>query len=142
MANGTYRLIVQDGVTYLYDQARAKILSITRTKFRSGIRHHNVSNQFMRLEDGQPSMAVGDGLIRKATIVGLVASCKGNAIWAFEVYRNNETTPLASLSLTNASFNRTTSLNIDVEQGDILHYKLNGVNVSSPRGIVELAWRL
>lgn len=142
MPNTFPRIIVREGISYIYDQTRGKILSTARPLLRCGRRFDTVTNTYLRVEDGQPAMAVGDALIRPATITGLTLNCEFNATWAFEVYKRGSPTLLASLSVIAGKEAHSAAIDADVAAGDVLLFKANGVNIPSPRAIVEIAWRV
>lgn len=136
------RVKIVNGITYLYDCTRSKYLSTSRAYLRSGIRHRKVTNQYMRVEDSQPTMTVGDDLPHNGTIVGLTANCEVPSTWVFEVYKKGTPTSIASLSLSSQASKEDETVDVDVSKGDVLLFKLNGVQIPFPRGMVEIAWRL
>jgi hypothetical protein len=141
MANSGINVVVKDGVSYVFDEARGKLLSIARVCLWSAVKSREVTNQFMRLEDGLPAMAVGDVVTRNGTITGLSLNTEASYSWTFEVYKQPSTL-LASLSAFSQSKSFDNTLNVDVNAGDVLLFKANGTNIPLPRGMVELAWRL
>ena len=142
MAQAGARIVMSQGVPYIYDQTRGKLLSMARIYLRSGIKSRNAGNQTMRLEDGMSAYDVGDALPRNATITGITLNCEASSSWAFEIYKRGTPAPIASLSVVSGIENHSTSINVDVSEGDILTFKLNGSNIPFPRGLVELAWRI
>lgn len=142
MTNVGPRILVQDGVTYVYDNTRGKMLSVDHLILRAGRKWPNVTNQALRVEDGQPMITVGDTIKLPATIVGLNANCESNATWTLQVLERSSPTVLASLTLVGESKKYDNTINVDVSAGAVLILKVNGVNVPYPRAMVELAWRL
>jgi hypothetical protein len=141
MANAGYRLIQQDGITYMFDTSRQKVLSITRAWLRAGVHSRNVSNQYLRVEDGQPMMSVGDVMPRPGTIVGINANTEVAATWTLEVYKRGASLPVYSLLISGQTQAEDT-VNVDVNTGDVLQLKLNGNHVAFPRAALEIAWRI
>lgn len=141
MATTGPRLISNNGILYGYDITRAKILSITRSCFRYSARGRAVKNQFLRVEDGTPTMTVGDIIIRNATITGLSVSTESAQSWSVEIYKNGDSTPILSLNLSSEKTKKA-DYNVDVSDGDILHVKASGENIQFPIVTIEIAWRL
>jgi hypothetical protein len=141
MASTGPRLISNNGILYWYDLARSKVLSVDRKTLRYSIRSRTVKNQFARLEDGTPTMSVGDFINRNATITGLSAVTEIPQTWDVEIYKNSDTVPIAILNLNTEQF-KNGDYNVDVASGDILHVKASGENIQFPIITIELAWRL
>ena len=142
MAFAGPRIITVDGVSYTYDRVRGKLLSTSRMYMRAGAAGRTVTNQYLRAEDGQPLMSVGDAMPRNATIVGITANTESSATWTVEVYKRGSVTLLASLPLVAISSWQVINLNADIASGDILLIKAVGANIPMPRSIIEIAWRL
>ena len=126
----------------MYDQTRSKMLSIPKMYLRAGTHRRTVTNEYLRLEDGQPAMTVGDALIRDATIMGITANCESNTNWTVKVFQKGSATPLVNLGMVWLSYKKDSSINMDVAAGSILLFKVEGTNVPFPRIILELAWKL
>lgn len=142
MPNTCPRILTVDGIQYMYDQTRGKVLSIPKVYLRAGTHRRTVTNEFLHLEDGQPAMTVGDALIRNATIMGITANCESNATWTVKVFKKGVTLPLVTLGLTSESYKKDSSLNVDAAIGSILLFKVEGSNIPFPRVLLELAWRI
>lgn len=143
MASSGIKIVERFGIAYSFDRARQKHLSFNRMYLRSGVAGRNVTDQYLRLEDGQPAMSVGDKVPRVATIVGLTANCETPADWTVEICRlSDPENPLVSFAIVNDSSGVKTDLNVDIGSGDILVYRIKGTNIPMPRIIVEIAWRL
>lgn len=126
----------------MYDQTRSKMLSIPKMYLRAGTHRRTVTNEYLRLEDGQPAMTVGDALIRDATIMGITANCESNTNWTVKVFQKGSATQLVNLGMVWLSYKKDSSINMDVAAGSILLFKVEGTNVPFPRIILELAWKL
>jgi hypothetical protein len=141
MASAGPKIIVDDGIAYLYDKDRLKFLG-TRVYLRYGAAGRKVSNQYLKMEDGSPSMAVGDMIPRNGTIVGITTNTEQLETWEAEVYKNQGATPVASLVIGNLSKLSSTNFNIDVNSGDIIQVRAKGSDITMPRVLIEIAWRL
>jgi hypothetical protein len=126
----------------MYDVTRGKLLSIPKVYLRAGTHRRTVTNEYLHLEDGQPAMSVGDGLIRNATIMGLTANCETNHSWTVKIFSKGVTLPLVTLSITGSSYKKDDTINVDAAAGSILLFKVEGNNIPFPRVLLELAWRL
>lgn len=141
MADAGPKIIVDDGIPYLFDRIRQKFLG-SRMYLRFGIASRTVSNQYLRMEDGQPSLSVGDMVPRPGTIVGITANTEVPSIWVVEVYKQGVPDPIATLSINNLSKLSNTNYNIDINSGDIIMVKAKGSDIQTPRVIIEITWRL
>lgn len=141
MVNVGPRLFVKDGISYIYDPLRGKILSTSRAYLNAGVKSRTVTNQYLRISGDIPTMGVGVDIPRKGTIVGLTVNCEIPYSWVLEIYKKGTATPIASIALVSQSKKEDTNLDVDVEQGDILQFKVNGTNVPLPTCLLELAWR-
>lgn len=142
MPNTTPRVVTVGGVQYMYDVTRGKLLSIPKVYLRAGTHRRTVTNEYLHLEDGQPSMSVGDGLIRNATIMGLTANCETDHNWTVKIFSKGVVLPLVTLVITGASYKKDEAINVDAPTGSILLFKVEGNNIPFPRVLLELAWRL
>ena len=142
MPNAGVRIISQNGIQYMYDSFRGKTLSIPKLYLRAGSHRRTVTNEYLRLEDGQPAMSVGDNLLRNATIVGVSVNCESSATWTLKVFKKGVTTPLLILPIVSNTKVENQGLNQDVDAGSVLLFKVEGSNIPFPRMLLELAWRL
>ena len=136
------RIIVVDGITYVYDVTRDKIISTTRAYFRAGMKHPSVSNKLLRLEDRQPTGLVGDALPRPAVITSVTANCGANATWDLKIYKKGTALEIVTLPIVAGMFAVDLTLDEDLTTGDVLLFKVVGTGVPYPRALLELAWRL
>ena len=141
MADAGPRIIVEDGIAYLYDRTRSKFLG-TRAYLRYGASGRSVSDQFLKVEDGQPTMSVGDMLPRKGTIVGITANTEIVGTWEVEVYKKDTALPIANLVINSLSKLSDTNYNVDIDSGDIIMVKAKGSDIHLPRVIIEVSWRV
>jgi len=142
MPNTTMRLINVNGIVYAYDGDRSKMLSISKEYVKAGIKRRTVTNEFLHVEDGQPTMSVGYPLIRPATITGLIIHCETAASWVLHILRLGSPSPLVSLAMSANTIASNQVLNRDVVAGSVLQLKAEGTNIPFPRAILELAWKL
>lgn len=143
MAKTGAKIVERLGIAYMYDRARQKHLSFDRLHLRAGASGRTVTDQSLKLEDGQPAMSVGDLIPRIATIVGLTANCESPTTWSVEICRKSDPeNPLVVFDLIDQDSGKVDDLNVDILSNDILIYKVKGENIPMPRIIVEIAWRL
>lgn len=129
------------GSMYIWDPERLKMLSINRIYLRAGTARRTVANEYLQLEGGQPSMTVGDALIRDATLISVTANCETTATWTLKVFAKGNPTPLAVLPMISNTTASNPSLNKDVPAGTVIQFFAEGSNIPFPRGLLELAWR-
>lgn len=143
MPNTTVRRILTvEGVQYYYDEMRDKTLSIPKVYLRAGIYRRTVTDEFLHLEDGQPAMSVGDGLFRDATLTAISANCEIAHTWTVKIFKKGVPSPLVTFPLAGLAFKDNTTLNVDVDRGSVLLFKVEGTNIPFPRILLELAWRI
>ena len=142
MPNTTLAIRTVESIHYVWDEARGKTLSIPKVYLRAGTHRRTVTNEYLRLEGGQPSMTVGDGLIRDATIIGITANCETAHNWTVKIFRKGVTSPLVTLNMVGQDYKKDSSLNVDVPGGSVLLFKVEGTNVPFPRVLIEIAWRV
>jgi hypothetical protein len=142
MPNTTVRILTVDGIQYYYDQTRLKTLSIPRVYLRAGTHRRTVTNEYLQLEGGQPAMTVGDDLLRDATITGITANCETSHTWAVKVFKKGVATPLITFNLASQNHKEDSSLNVDVDKGSVLLFKVEGISIPFPRLFLEVAWRV
>jgi hypothetical protein len=142
MPNTCPRIIVVDGIQYIYDVTRNKILSAARLYLRAGAKFHTVDTRMLRVEDGMPTGLVGDAMPRPATITGVSAHCASAATWHLKIYKKGTALEIVDLFIDGSAFAADNSLNMDLTTGDVLLFKLEGAGVPYPRALLELAWRL
>lgn len=94
------------------------------------------------MEDGQPSMSVGDMLPRQGSIVSITANTETLVVWEAEVYINKSATPIMTFLVNGLNKLSDTNINIDVASGDIIQVRAKGSNIPMPRVLIEIAWRL
>lgn len=142
MPNTTPRIITLNGIQYMYDVTRNKVLSIPKVYLRAGTHRRTVTDEYLRLEDGQPAMSVGDGVIRPATIMAITANCESAHTWTVKIFSKGTPLPLVTFAITAASYKKDEGISVDVPVGSVLLFKVEGNNIPFPRVLLELAWRL
>ncbi|MCG8804784.1 hypothetical protein G1K75_03845 [Tenacibaculum finnmarkense] len=130
-----------NGILYIYDGTRAKWLSVDRTMVGWGVNNANTGNEYLRQFNGAQSSQNGWRMIRNGTITAISAQTDINQTWTLEIRKNDGTTAIASLTITNQQGNHNNTLNIDVNEGDFIQAYCNGTNVSHPETLIEIAWR-
>jgi len=132
MPNAALRVYVKNGISYVWDKDRNKILS-SREYLKYAVRHKKVKNQFLRMEDGLPCMAVGDPMIRPGTITGIIANCAEPHTWTIQVFKKGDATPLVSEDIVVSTKLLKPYLDVDFEEGDILQCFASGVRGCAPK---------
>jgi hypothetical protein len=132
-------LAIVDDILYAYDATRTAWLSVQREKFIAA-RHAVATNVFLRGPDGVPQSVTGYRMPRNGTIVALWAQTGSSATWTLEVYRSGSA--IATLSISAASGDEDTTINVDVTAGDELKLRCNGTAIDNPVGAFEVAWRV
>ncbi|MCG8830006.1 hypothetical protein [Tenacibaculum finnmarkense] len=130
-----------NGILYIYDGTRAKWLSVDRTMVGWGVNNANTGNEYLRQFNGAQSNRNGWRMIRNATITAISAQTNINQTWTLEIRKNDGTTAIASLTITNQQGNHNNTLNIDVNEGDFIQAYCNGSSVDYPETLIEIAWR-
>lgn len=129
-----------DGLPYLQDPSRGKLLSISRPVFTAG--YYGLAQRHRYLRMDSVTMAGAQGLLmpRDATICAAWAKSRSAGAWSLEIRKNGIPITLIAVSIV-GSFGSDTTLNIDVDAGDHIQFYMNGINVDHPIVGVELAWR-
>jgi len=96
----------------------------------------------MRLEDAQPSMSVGDKMVRNGTIISVTLNCEPSSTWNLKIFKLGSASPLVTLPTSSPTGAADSTLNVDFNAGDVLSFYMAGVAVKFPRALIELAWRL
>lgn len=128
-----------NGVPYMADPLRGKLLSVTRATQSFGYYGPNQSDRYLRLSEVTTS---GNGymMMRDATITGLATRSRSNANYQLEIRKNDQPSPLYMLNA-NAGNGIADTLDIDLDAGDFVQIYLNGSAVDHPLAFLELAWR-
>ena len=136
------QLAVKDGILCVYDGTRSKWLSVQRIQLPFGTAKQ-VMDQYLAFGAGSlPSNNSGYRMLRDATIVGISGQLDASGTCDMHVRKNDVATNIATLSLSSVVGNQSTSLNIDVSQGDYLQAFLeSAAKVEDPMMVVEIAWR-
>lgn len=143
MPNTFPRIVTVNGIQYMTDASRGyKLLSIPKLYLRAGTKRRTVTNEFLQLEGGQPSMTVGDNLPRAGTIVGITANCETVSSWVLKIFKKGVPTPLVSLPIVSNTKAENQTLNQDVDAGSVILFYGEGSNIPFPRAMLEIAWRL
>ncbi|MCG8827775.1 hypothetical protein G1J88_05150 [Tenacibaculum dicentrarchi] len=130
-----------NGILYIYDGTRMKWLSVDRTMIGWGRDNDNTTDQYLRQFNGAPSNKNGWRMIRNATITAITAQTDIDQTWTLEIRKNDGTTAIASLTMTNQQGNHNNAVNIDVNEGDFIQAYCNGTSVDFPETLIEIAWR-
>ena len=128
-----------NGLPYLQDPLRGKLLSLTRLTQSFNYYGPNQESRYLRLGDVVGS---GNGLImtRNACITALTAKSRSLNSWTVEIRKNDQATPLHTLNV-NAGLGIADTLDINVNAGDFVQIFINGSAIDHPLAFIELAWR-
>ena len=130
-----------DGLLYIFDGTRNKWLSVDRTTVGWGRNSANTTNEYLRQFNGALSSQNGWRMIRNGTITAITAQSNINQTWTFEVRKNDATTVVTSITMTNVQGNHNNTINIDINEGDFLQAYCNGTSIDYPEALIEIAWR-
>jgi hypothetical protein len=140
---GNNSLQIDNGILWVYDEGRGKWLSSFRATFDAGEKGR-VKNKYLIVHDGQTTNLSGFRLPRKATITAVSAQTRNVETWTLHIRRNGSPTNIASLTMSAVDGNHTSSLNIDVDEGDRVQFfaeTTNFLGIKDPLIWVEIAWR-
>jgi len=129
-----------EGMAYLNDPFRGKILSATRPTITAGWYGLNQTNRYLRVEGVTTFGDSGFLLPRDATITALWAKSRSAGNWNIEIRKNNAPITLAAVPVS-GGFGASTVLDFDVNQGDTIQFYLSGAAVDHPIVGLEIAWR-
>lgn len=131
--------ITVSGITYIYDEDRAKWLSANRINIGFGA-EGLVTNSILR-QNGVGSNIGGLRMFRDATITSISATTDTVRLWRFAIFRNrnifNSLFVSPIIPVTGASIES----NIDLDRGDTITCVASGTNIPSPQVWLEVAWR-
>lgn len=134
-------LIVEGGVLWVYDETRGKWLSSSRITAISG-RKGRIKNGYLRLIDGQTSNLTGYRMTRSGVLTSLAVQTRTDETWTLRV-RNNGI-DIASLAITAADGAHNRTLNVNVEEGDLIEFYADTtafMGIRDPFVWAEIAWR-
>jgi hypothetical protein len=119
---------------YFYDTTRSKDLGVAVIEVAGARDSVATTNQYLRTFDGLPFNLCGSALPWNATLIGIVMSGEEtNQTWTIHIRKNNSTTSLASLTITNAYVNYAWNYNVDFSAGDRIQLYLSGNSIDYPQ---------
>ncbi len=119
---------------YFYDTTRNKTLGVAIIEVGGARESVSTTNQYLRTYDGIPFNLSGTALPWGATLVGIVMSGEEtNQTWTIHVRKNNSTTSLTSLTITNSYENHDWSKDVDFSAGDRIQLYLSGNSIDYPQ---------
>jgi len=133
--------VANDGLLYAYDAVRTKWLSVDRTMFGWGRNDANTTDEYLRQYNGALSNNNGWRMIRDGTITAITVQTDAAESCTIEIRKNDTTTIISSLTLTNEEGRHDNTINIDFNEGDFLQCFLNGTDIDFPQVLIEIAWR-
>lgn len=136
------QLTTKDGTLFVYDGARSKWISTSRLPFLFG-RKGKTTDQYLNICGGSiPSNLTGIPIPKNAVIVAIMGEFESSGTGTFEIRKNDETTPILSLTLTSQTKNKNITANIDINADDTLQgYFSSDEKCDSPTVFLEIAWR-
>jgi hypothetical protein len=118
---------------YFYDTTRSKTLGVAILQIGCGRNSANTTDQYLRTFNGVPMNQTGVALPWDVTLIGGVAmGARNDQTWTVRLRKNDSTTNLASLSVTNAYENHVTDADIDFDEGDRIQIYMDGTNINYP----------
>lgn len=133
--------VANDGLLYAYDAVRTKWLSVDRTMFGWGRNSANTTDEYLRQYNGAFSINNGWRMIRDGTITAITVQTDAAESCTIEIRKNDTTTIISSLTLTNEEGRHDNTINVDFDEGDFLQCYLNGTDIDFPQVLIEIAWR-
>lgn len=133
-----------EGLLQLYDNTRAKWLSVDRSIFAFSANHVKARGErWLRAAGYLPSNNTGYKIPRNATITSLTIQAKQSGSGTFRIFaiRNGVKIVLHTETLTSTDDFVDDALNVDLNAGDNLSVLLLAGQFDYPIVIVELAWR-
>jgi len=109
--------------------------------FSGGRQGSTITDVYLRGPGGTPMNLSGFVIPFDAKIVALSAATRDAETWVFEVRKNNNTSPIASLSVVGVERDYDDSLSVDINAGDELQFYCNGTNIAAPSGSVVVRRR-
>ena len=137
----TTEIVWSDGIPYLLDPDRGKLLSLPRPIITGAYYGKNQASRYLRISGVATAGEQGFYIPRDATITAMWAKSRSVGNWILEVRRNGIAINLAAITI-NIGAGSDTVLDLDVDAGDCLQLRLNGSGVDHPIASVEIAWRL
>jgi len=137
---GAQNIVFVDGMPYLPDPSRGKLLSIGRPVLSAAYYGLNQSSRYLRMDGVTMAGAQGFLMPRDATITAMWAKSRSTGSWNVEVRKNGIPITLVSIPVV-GSFGSDSTIDVDVYAGDFLQFYLNGTAVDHPIAGVEIAWR-
>lgn len=132
-----------DGVSYFYDAAREKWLSVGMFCVSYGINHRSINcSRWMAISNGIYSNNIGFRTCKLSTIVTITPQSKNQSMCTFNVAGINNI--LITVALSNESYG-IFNTNIDFDENEVLKCFLeinNGYKVDFPFISLECAYRL
>jgi hypothetical protein len=128
------RAYVDGDDVYFYDSTRDKDLGVAVIQIGCGRNSANTTTQYLRTFNGIPMNLSGVALPFDATLVGIAMSGGSNTqSWTAQIGKNDVSTVITSLSITNAYENHTWSEDTDFDEGDRIQVRMTGTNINYPQ---------
>lgn len=119
---------------YFYDDTRSKTLGVAIIQISGSRKSVSTTDQYLRHLDGTPFNQSGTALPWNATLIGISMSEQDdNQTWTVQVRKNDASTSLASLTITNAYENHSWDEDVDFSAGDRIQLYLSGTSIDYPQ---------
>jgi hypothetical protein len=132
-----------NNINYIYDGLRQKWLSIQRMNISFG-KKGLTNNQYLYFYGGVITSNINSSrMIRNACIVSMSVQFSDIGTGTFYILKNNNNTTLTSIDVINDYGNGDESINIDINEGDVIkcYFDSSFSNVKDPIITLEIAWR-
>jgi hypothetical protein len=103
--------------------------------------NNNATDIYLRGPNGIPTNQAGFMITYDSTIIAIGATTNNSHTWTAEVRKNNNTTPITSLTVTSSPTGLINNLSEDINEGDELQMYCNGSNINRPHMTVYLIRR-
>lgn len=129
-----------DGVPYIFDPTRLKMISMSRGNQAFSRYGASLANCYLKVGDTTTSGDQGMLMPRNGTLTSLVVKSRSLNNYIVEVRKNNLSTPIASITVTSGQ-GISDNLNVDFNQFDNIQLFIQGIAVDHPIANLEWAWR-
>lgn len=128
-----------DGMPYLYDPLRQRLVSVPRASFAFGWYGNNVTNRYLKLAEVTTMGTMGLPMPRKGIITALSGKSRNSSNWTLEVRKNGIPITMCQADIISGQGEENT-IEVDFEKGDFLQFYASGSGIDYPIGMVEIAW--
>lgn len=134
------QIVVINGIPYINDPIRGKLVSCARTIFTGAYYGLNESSRYLRVDGVTTASSQGILMPRDGVITAMTAKSRSVGVWNFEIRKNGIPITVSGIPVI-GSFGNDPTMDVDFNAGDFLQFYLNGTAVDHPIVSVEIAWR-